>query len=135
MYKVTVYEDTIEFDSCNYKWKWMAYVNNQRIKYTSFPCTSCGSCCKRIGNAERILPIDIVNPLHFPYNKDSSGKCEKLKDDNTCSVYENRPLVCNIEKTMEFYGLSRDEFFQANIEVCNIIMDEDGVDLSFRIKE
>lgn len=35
--------------------------------------------------------------LTFPYKTDASGVCEKLVD-GKCSVYEDRPLLCNVKE-------------------------------------
>ena len=57
-----------------------------------------------------------------------------LSDDNKCKVYDNRPALCNVDKVMELFDIPKKEFYSINIEACNNLMDEDGVDESFRIK-
>jgi len=79
---------------------------------TEFPCSKCGLCCK-------ILKDIKVN--NFPYIIDETGKCEKLTDDNLCSVYDNRPFICNIEEVTERIGINKSEFYKLNIEMCNKI--------------
>ena len=96
-----------------------------------FPCTSCGSCCKRIN---RLVENLKGSELSFPFSYDETGKCEKLTDDNKCSVYKNRPLVCDIEKMAERISMPKTMFINLNIAYCNQMMDEDGVDESYRIK-
>lgn len=34
---------------------------------------------------------------YFPYSH-KNGVCEKLTENNHCSIYDNRPIICNIEK-------------------------------------
>jgi uncharacterized protein len=97
-----------------------------------YPCTSCGACCRRIDKiVEGFNKLDKLE-LNFPYKWDETGRCEKLVGD-LCSVYEDRPLICNIEKVAAYFDLSRVEFFIENIKVCNRLMDEEGLDEKFRI--
>jgi Fe-S-cluster containining protein len=86
-----------------------------------YPCTNCGACCKRVHLLE-----------NFPF-KNINGVCEKYID-NKCSIYENRPWICNIDKGAEILGFNKEEFYKLNIQACNQMMDEDGIDLKFRIK-
>lgn len=72
--------------------------------------------------------------MYFPYNWDENGVCENLTEDNKCKVYENRPLICNVEKFAEYNKLEKTEFYKVNIRACNYMMDIDGIDQSFRIK-
>jgi Fe-S-cluster containining protein len=100
-----------------------------------FPCTACGSCCKRINIAVKSIGENTEdNPLYFPYSWDESGRCEMLTKDNFCKVYDKRPTLCNVDKVMELFDIPKKEFYEINIEACNSMMDEDGIDESFRIK-
>lgn len=101
-----------------------------------FPCTGCGSCCKRIDRLIdniNLFPKEQQELLHFPY-KHEDGVCENLMEDNKCAIYENRPLICNIDKFIEVFELDKIQFYTDNINVCNKIMDEDGVSNELRIK-
>lgn len=100
----------------------------------NFPCTSCGCCCKRVDAIVKNLSQN--NPkddLYFPYKWDESGKCENLEKDNTCRVYDNRPLVCDINSVGRKSNLNLKDFYNLNIVACNKIMDEDNIDKSLRI--
>jgi Fe-S-cluster containining protein len=100
-----------------------------------FPCSSCGACCRRIKFAvEHFKAKNEKDPLYFPYKWDEKGVCENLTEDNQCKVYENRPLICNVEKYAEFAKLDKDNFYRSNILACNYMMDMDNVPLHFRIK-
>lgn len=105
-----------------------------------YPCSSCGCCCNKIdvavSNIESFaLQYNIpFEELKFPYNWDESGKCEMLDDDNRCKVYHNRPNICNIEWITNRIDINKEKFYNLNIETCNRLMDEDGIDKSFRIK-
>jgi Fe-S-cluster containining protein len=101
-----------------------------------FPCTSCGCCCKRINLLNSTIEVnDPEHILYFPYKSDENGRCEKLTSDNKCSVYMNRPLICDIEKIADKLNLDKINFFNKNIDVCNAMMDEDGIKDSLRIKQ
>lgn len=72
--------------------------------------------------------------MYFPYYWDENGVCENLTEDNKCKVYENRPLICNVDKFAEYNKLEKTEFYKVNIRACNYMMDIDGIDQSLRIK-
>jgi Fe-S-cluster containining protein len=98
----------------------------------SFPCTSCGACCRHIDRAESI--INTKPEYSFPYKWDESGKCEMFGDDGKCKVYDNRPTICNIDKLSEISKMSKKKFYAINIEGCHDLMKEDGIYKKYRIK-
>lgn len=101
----------------------------------TFPCTGCGCCCKRISyfvDKIDLLPKKYRKKLKFPY-KHNNGVCEKLMEDNKCAIYENRPLICNIDKFIEEFKLNKEEFYEINIKYCNEFMNEDNIPNNFRI--
>jgi Fe-S-cluster containining protein len=64
-----------------------------------FNCTQCGLCCKAIG-------------------------CPHLTEDNLCSIYETRPLVCNIEQGyQELFKdkMTKREWFMLNEHYCKVL--------------
>lgn len=68
-------------------------------------CTMCGKCCMQVDKVIESLPV-IANIIgienaNFPYSH-KNGVCEKLDiKTNLCMVYDNRPIICNIQKTSE----------------------------------
>lgn len=92
---------------------------------SKFPCTKCGACCRSLG----AVPI---NKELFPYTT-INGVCEKLTANNTCSVYENRPLVCNIDAIDWSTDEAKKDFHKANANVCNKLIDSLGIDSSFKV--
>ncbi len=99
-----------------------------------FPCTGCGSCCRRISVA--VSHYNVTNkrdPLYFPYKWDENGVCENLTQDNKCKVYENRPLLCDVERFAKHMKVNREDFFLSNIRACNYLMELDNVPSEFRI--
>lgn len=112
-------------------------MKDNQLKHSKFPCSSCGACCRRIKTAVHNLGIGNVkrdDEYYFPYQWDESGRCEMLTEDNKCAVYDNRPIICNIDKFCEEAGMSKKNFYEGNIDFCNKMMDEDGVDQKFRIR-
>lgn len=81
-----------------------------------FSCTKCGACCKKIG---LIVP---------ELAKDDTGVCKYLDPDtNLCLIYENRPLICNIDKAYdEFFKdkITRDEWYKLNYDSCKKLQNE-----------
>ena len=66
----------------------------------TFECTSCGLCCKQIGKiVGSIAPFPWMQKAtdEFPYEAREDGSCEKLED-NRCTVYDNRPLLCDVNR-------------------------------------
>jgi Fe-S-cluster containining protein len=101
-----------------------------------FPCSSCGVCCHRIDKAVNMIGISSKEPdseFYFPFSWDETGKCEMLTKDNKCSVYDNRPTICNIDRLQKMIDIPKDEFYKMNINACNTMMDEAKIDKKFRI--
>ncbi len=71
-----------------------------------FNCTGCGICCTKVRdafqNVENMLPADRDAIKSFPYATKPDGSCEKLVN-GKCSVYKNRPLICNMEAMYNKY--------------------------------
>ena len=67
---------------------------------SEFKCDKCGACCKIVG-------------------------CDKLNDDNTCSIYETRPDCCRVDKMYELrkdrIKVSKEEYFILSKELCKIL--------------
>ena len=69
---------------------------------TEFQCEKCGLCCKKVN-------------------------CMYLTEDNLCSIYEKRPLVCNVDKGYEaFFSkvISKEEFNKLNRKICITLQQE-----------
>ena len=103
------------------------------MKYKNFPCTSCGACCRRIGDV--VTQLRKKTHFDFPYQWDENGVCEMLNPDNTCAVYDDRPLICNIDKTIKMFDLNKDEAYRGIIKSCNSFMIEDNMPEEYLIPE
>jgi Fe-S-cluster containining protein len=74
-----------------------------------FPCTKCGLCCRALHLIPALSDYDNGN-----------GVCRYLVD-NLCSIYENRPEICDVEKMYLHYfsgTMSKEEFFEKNHQAC-----------------
>lgn len=89
---------------------------------SNFNCTSCGLCCKSVGNA--VNQMQNIEPNYvFPYPILADGSCSMLDSQNKCSVYETRPTICNIKTFYNTYligkGISIQDFYNLNAQACN----------------
>jgi Fe-S-cluster containining protein len=55
----------------------------------------------------------------FPYQAREDGSCEKLKD-NRCTVYFDRPLLCNIDRMADETDMpmNKETWFKMNYIGC-----------------
>lgn len=78
-----------------------------------FNCTKCGACC-------RLVPDRVLKAVGLP--RANKGGCANLNDDNTCKIYNTRPLVCNVDGMYEALyskkGMSKEEFYKLSEEEC-----------------
>ena len=66
------------------------------------------------------------------------GACIYLGQDNLCTIYETRPMLCNVEEMFSVYkekepSLTLKEHYVRNNKLCNQWIDEDGMDESYKI--
>lgn len=94
----------------------------------TFECTGCGHCCRHVDrtldrkrNPRWLWPAMDA----FPYEVDENGVCEKLVGDE-CSVYENRPLMCNITEAARQIDMpmTQDEWYRQNTIGCMMLQQE-----------
>jgi Fe-S-cluster containining protein len=86
------------------------------------------------GHKDKGIPLNDKNSeFYFPYKWDETGKCEMLIN-NKCSVYKNRPLICNIEKFRKKLKLQKDFFYKINAIACNQLMDEANISQELKVK-
>jgi uncharacterized protein len=97
----------------------------------SFPCSGCGACCRRVDKA--VKASEGIDEFIFPYNWDGSGKCEMLGEDNKCMVYEDRPFLCRVDEIAEYLGIDKEEWHKINAKACNEMMDQDQIEIKYRI--
>lgn len=104
-----------------------------------FKCSQCGLCCRYV---KAILdnPKAAQEPYRslieqFPFTYFEDGSCEMLID-NKCSIYEDRPLLCNVERIYETYFSEMDKgaFYKEQNEYCNAMIKKAGLPDSYLIK-
>ena len=88
-----------------------------------FLCSQCSACCRNIKG------------LGLPHNGD--GVCLNLdKQTNKCSIYEDRPEICRVDRMFENHfksKMSKKEFFILNTKACHELIDKEKLDESFKI--
>lgn len=78
-----------------------------------FECNKCGLCCKSIAN----------NPIYKDLDR-GDGTCKYLSEDNLCSIYETRPLLCRVDEAYDklFKNLiSREDYYSENYKICDLL--------------
>lgn len=79
--------------------------------YDSFYCDCCGLCCRAVYRA----------PMYH-YLDRGDGVCKYLGEDNLCTIYENRPIVCRVEESYERWfknQMSKKEYYDINYQSCD----------------
>jgi hypothetical protein len=69
----------------------------------------------------------------FPYQTKEDGSCEMLTEEGKCSVYESRPLLCNIKLGAKLLQIDEMEWYRLNQMGCNSMIKEAGLDESFLV--
>ena len=76
-----------------------------------FKCDLCGLCCRNLNKNDLYLNL---------HNGD--GVCFYLNiEENLCTIYENRPDLCNIDLSYDKYFkdiYSLDEYYRLNYMSC-----------------
>ena len=103
-----------------------------------FPCTQCGECCRQLGNVlanSSIFPTVTQDLLkHFPYKPNPDGSCSKLTSDGLCSVYDNRPIVCNIKLMSQVLHQNTSQFYQNQAHNCNKLINNANLDPKYLVE-
>ena len=72
----------------------------------SFQCDKCGACCKFVYGTE----LDR-----------GDGTCKHLAEDNTCSIYEDRPAICRVDAMYERFhkdACTREQYYEITNHIC-----------------
>ncbi|EOH6759194.1 YkgJ family cysteine cluster protein, partial [Campylobacter jejuni] len=95
------------------------------IKTNNFPCTICGVCCKSIDGIPELQKFN------------NGGICIHLTKNNTCAIYDTRPLICRIDEMYNMYFAqyyTKNQFYNENIKICNKLQKKLKLNKRFRIK-
>ena len=101
-----------------------------------FPCTKCSQCCRKVGDMlqnKDLPPIYQFLVSKFHYKPLEDGSCEKLLEDGTWSVYEDRPIICNIKLIHKFYGGDIIEYYKITAKACNMMIIDAGLDPKYLV--
>lgn len=88
----------------------------------SFPCTSCGICCTRVGK--------------FPTGEDfalDNGRCRHLQPDNRCGIYESRPEICRVKDRAEKSAVPVEVYYKHFASICNRTQQINKIPIEFRV--
>lgn len=80
-----------------------------------FPCTGCGACCKSVLLSELTAALDR-----------GDGTCRYFDNVlSTCTIYDDRPDICNIQRTYEQYykpNIGWSKFVALNLIACEDLL-------------
>lgn len=80
-----------------------------------FKCDGCGECCRHLDRSELYTELDR-----------GDGVCKFLSG-NLCTIYKDRPILCNIDKSYELYFSNmydKETYYQMNYEACEKLKKE-----------
>lgn len=104
-----------------------------------FPCSGCGLCCRKIKNivedANSFEPLPVLYKAikEFPYTPNTDGSCPMLYE-NKCSVYAQRPLLCDIKKLGELLDMDLYTWYKVNSDCCNELIKAENFPDSYLVK-
>ena len=82
-----------------------------------YECDCCGLCCMNVGDS----------PLYYDLDR-GDGICLFFDcKSHLCSIYDERPDRCNIDKTYELYFrniMSKEQYYQFNYDACKKLKGE-----------
>ncbi|WP_088707038.1 YkgJ family cysteine cluster protein [Noviherbaspirillum denitrificans] len=91
----------------------------------TFPCTSCGLCCRHVDRTEATQWLDR-----------GDGTCVHLNlTERTCDIYDTRPEVCRIDDAFTLFAhqLNLIAYYRANADVCNSLQREHDFPSHYKI--
>ena len=111
-------------------------------------CTKCGACCKKASvdaynGFTRSFYEKVLNIKLEELQTKKNGDCINLLDDNSCAIYEDRPLICRYGNDKLHIGpntlqdllkYTEREYLDLQMSSCNTIMDLNKIDKSYQIK-
>jgi Fe-S-cluster containining protein len=75
---------------------------------------------------------DLIN--RFPYDTNPDGSCSMLNEDGLCSVYENRPIMCNVKLMGQLLHQDTTEWYRINAENCNKLINDANLDPKYLVQ-
>lgn len=80
-----------------------------------FQCSACGICCRNLDKSELYKGLDR-----------GDGTCIYL-DENLCSIYKDRPLICRVDESYQQFFSSQyslEEYYQLNYDACKALQNK-----------
>lgn len=99
-------------------WGFQPSNPSKTSRVSSFPCTSCGACCRegvRIGQ----FPSGEDGILCYYQRQEPGGL-------SACIVYDGRPHICRVEETKP-EGLTTLEWYEQTAEGCRVVIEREGL--------
>ena len=87
-------------------------MDNEDKIYYQYPCKQCGCCCK---NIPKIRELEVFDR--------GDGVC-KFFEENKCSIYENRPQLCQgdyVYHSFFFDKMSVADFHTESKKWCDLL--------------
>lgn len=81
-----------------------------------FNCDRCGICCRSLDKSELYKFLDR-----------GDGVCRYLNG-NLCSIYNQRPLICNVDACYNLYyknTMTLEEFYNLNYQACKKLKEKE----------
>lgn len=80
-----------------------------------FECTKCGACCRNVTNIPGLGEMAL-----------DDGRCRNLQDDNSCSIYETRPLLCRVDDSHRIVAhiMSPEDWQSMNYKACTVLQEK-----------
>ena len=75
---------------------------------------------------------DLIN--RFPYDINPDGSCSKLNEEGLCSVYENRPIMCNVQLMGQLLHQDTTEWYRMNADNCNKLINAADLDPKYLVQ-
>ena len=83
-----------------------------------FKCDCCGVCCRHVSLSQIYSELDR-----------GDGVCKFFDEDTSlCSIYENRPIKCNVDAIFELYfsqKKTKEEYYELNYKACRELKKSD----------
>lgn len=80
-----------------------------------FECTKCGCCCRNLN----------LNELYFNLDR-GDGICKHFDENNNiCLIYNERPIICNVNKMYEYYFSNQytiEQYYNINKASCDMLI-------------
>ena len=71
---------------------------------------------------------------NFPHPINSDNSCSMLDENGLCSIYEDRPIICNTKYAPQLLNLTKPQFNNYMAQSCNKLIDDADLDRKFLVQ-